>query len=185
MKISLNDKNKRKTVYDILNIFYDDSNIEFTNRASINILDDEIIFKDKSYPYESNYQLKANLYKIFEKETGYKSPWGMLTGSKPSKLLKSQSTNQIKDKYFVSDEKLALLKDVENEQNKLDFNKNDFNLYINIPFCPTRCRYCAYPTLVGINHDRSAYIDKLIHEINNIYKSWKNRIRSLIIKYIY
>lgn len=168
MKISLNDKNKRKTVYDILNIFYDDSNIEFTNRASINILDDEIIFKDKSYLYESNYKLKANLYKIFEKETGYKSPWGMLTGSKPSKLLKSQSTNQIKDKYFVSDEKLALLKDVENEQNKLDFNKNDFNLYINIPFCPTRCRYCAYPTLVGINHDRSAYIDKLIYEINNI-----------------
>ena len=51
MKISLNDKNKRKTVYYILNIYYDDSNIEFTNRASINILDDEIIFKDKSYPY--------------------------------------------------------------------------------------------------------------------------------------
>ena len=41
-------------------------------------------------------------------------------------------------------------------------------MYINIPFCPTRCRYCAYPTLVGINHDRSAYIDKLIYEINNI-----------------
>lgn len=170
MKVSLDDKRKRKVVYDILNIFYDDSNIEFTDRAraSLHILDDKIIFKNKSYPYKNNYQLKANLYKIFEKETDYDSPWGMLTGSKPSKLLKNQSTSQIKDKYFVSDEKLDLLKDIEYEQDKLDFNKSDFNLYINIPFCPTRCKYCAYPTLVGINHNRSAYIDKLIYEIDNI-----------------
>ena len=68
MKISLDDKRKRKVVYDILNIFYDDSNIEFTDRAraSLHILDDKIIFKNKSYPYKNNYQLKANLYKIFE-----------------------------------------------------------------------------------------------------------------------
>jgi len=108
------------------------------------------------------------LYNILVKKTSYKSPWGMLTGSKPSKLLQKQSPDQIKEKYFLSDEKLNLLVDIKNEQDKLRFNKDDFNLYINIPFCPSRCDYCSYPTLIGPDHDRSTYIDTLCHEIDMI-----------------
>lgn len=168
MKIYLENENKRKSVYDILNIFYDDSEIIFANEGDILILENKVIFNKKNYDYKDNYQLKSTLYNILVKETGYKSPWGMLTGSKPSKLLQKQSPDQIKEKYFLSDEKLNLLVDIKNEQDKLRFNKDDFNLYINIPFCPSRCDYCSYPTLIGPDHDRSTYIDTLCHEIDMI-----------------
>lgn len=168
MKIYLKDQNKRKIVYDILNIFYDASEIIFAGEGELVILDNKIIFDEKTYDYTDNYKLKATLYNILAEKTGYKSPWGMLTGSKPSKLLQKQSPNQIKEKYFVLDDKIDLLIDVYNEQNKLNFNKNNFNLYINIPFCPSRCDYCSYPTIIGPHHDKSEYISFLIKEIKKI-----------------
>lgn len=171
MKINLSNENKRKIVYDILNIFYDDSEIEFGEEGDLKILDDKIIFKDSSYSYQDNYQLKATLYNILVEETGYESPWGMLTGSKPSKLLQKYSPNELKEKYFISDEKLDLLVEVKNEQDRLTFDENNYNLYINIPFCPTRCSYCSYPTLIGPNHDRLSYIDALCYEIDKIDKA--------------
>lgn len=167
MKVYLKDENKRKIVYDILNIFYDDADIEFDDYGPLMILENRIDYKDQSYLYKDKHELRASLYEILEKETGYKSPWGMLTGSKPSKLLQKHSEKDIKNKYFVSDEKLDLLLKVKEEQSKLDFDKDDFNLYINIPFCPTRCRYCSYPTLIGSHHDRASYIDTLIYEMEN------------------
>lgn len=168
MKITLTDENKRKIVYDILNIFYDDGKIIFANDGDIFIGDKEIVFKDRTYPYTGNYELKATLYNILAEENSYKSPWGMLTGSKPSKLLQKYEPDQLKDKYLISDDKIDLLVVIKDEQDKLDFKKENFNLYINIPFCPTRCSYCSYPTLIGSHHDRSGYIDVLIREIDEV-----------------
>ena len=168
MKITLFDENKRKIVYDILNIFYDGSEISFEDGGDLLIRDGEIIFSGKTYPYEDNYGLKATLYSILAKNTAYESPWGMLTGSKPSKLLQKYLPGELQEKFFVSDEKLALLMDVKNIQDELSFDKEDMNLYINIPFCPSRCKYCSYPTLIGLGHDRSAYIDLLIREIEEV-----------------
>lgn len=168
MKIYLKSPNKRKIVYDILNIFYESDEILFADSGDLSIDDKEISFLGKSYEYENNYQLKAILYKILAKENSYTSPWGMLTGSKPSKLLQKYNTDEIKEKYFLADEKINLLAEIKNQQEKLSFKSNDFNLYINIPFCPSRCHYCAYPTLVGPNHDKSSYVDLLLREIREI-----------------
>lgn len=166
MKIKLEDKSKRKIVYDILNIFFDHEDINFTeDDFDLDIGQEEIIYKGKSHPYADKKDLKANLYEILSALTGYKSPWGTLTGSKPSKLLKAKSLSEIKETYKVSDEKIRLLADVKSEQERLSFDEKAFSLYINIPFCPTRCDYCSYPTLVGPHHDKSAYVDYLIREI--------------------
>ncbi|WP_151409571.1 coproporphyrinogen dehydrogenase HemZ [Anaerococcus sp. Marseille-P9784] len=168
MKIYLKSPNKRKIVYDILNIFYESDEILFADSGDLSIYDKKISFLGKSYEYENNYQLKAILYKILAKENSYTSPWGMLTGSKPSKLLQKYNTDEIKEKYFLADEKINLLAEIKNQQEKLSFKSNDFNLYINIPFCPSRCQYCSYPTLIGTNHDKSSYVDLLLREIREI-----------------
>ncbi|WP_297689793.1 radical SAM protein [uncultured Anaerococcus sp.] len=169
MKIKLEDKSKRKIVYDILNIFFDHQDINFTeDDFDLAIGNGEIIYKGKSHPYADKKDLKANLYEILSALTGYKSPWGTLTGSKPSKLLKAKSLFEIKETYKVSDEKIRLLADVKSEQERLSFDEKAFSLYINIPFCPTRCDYCSYPTLVGPHHDRGAYVEYLIREIEEI-----------------
>lgn len=171
MKIYLEDKNKRKIVYDILNIFFDHADINFVEnemKADIKIKKDLLNIAGKDFKYKTNQDIKILLYDYLTKKTGYKSPWGTLTGSKPSKLLKNKDLEEIKNVYRVSDEKLKLLENVKKQQDGLNIDENNFSLYINIPFCPTRCDYCSYPTLIGAHHDKGVYVDYLIREIEEI-----------------
>ena len=91
-----------------------------------------------------------------------------MTGSKPSKLLKNHSLEDLKNIYKVSDEKINLLKNIKESQDRLNFNPKSFNLYINIPFCPQRCKYCSYPTIVSKAVDKNQYVDFLLKEIKGI-----------------
>lgn len=171
MKIYLEDKNKRKIAYDILNIFLDHEEINFVedeSQAEIKIKYDLVNISGRNFSYKTNQDLKDILYDILVEKTGYQSPWGTLTGSKPSKLLKNKSLSEIKYIYKLSDEKLELLEKVAENQDRLDISPDDFNLYINIPFCPTRCDYCSYPTLIGAHHDKGAYVGYLIREIEGV-----------------
>ncbi|WP_306485926.1 coproporphyrinogen III oxidase [Anaerococcus sp.] len=167
MKFYVANNKKRKQVYDILNIFYDHDDLVFDEEASLKVYDEEMIFGEYKISYEEN-DLKRKLYELLVKETGYKSPWGYLTGSKPSKLLEKMSLSEIKEKYLLSDKKLKLLEDIRNLQESMSFDPNDFSLYINIPFCPTRCKYCSYPTIVGDRKEKGEYTSSLIYEIENI-----------------
>ena len=142
MKFYVENPNKRKQVYDILNIFFDHDEIVFDEKASLKVLEEEIIYNNELISYDKN-NLKRKLYDLLKEVTGYKSPWGYLTGSKPSKLLKNLSPEEIKSKYDISDEKLRLLVEVKKEQEKISIDPRDFSLYINIPFCPSRCHYCS------------------------------------------
>ncbi|WP_311491556.1 hypothetical protein [uncultured Anaerococcus sp.] len=149
MKIYLKDQNKRKISYDILNIFLDHEDIDFSddkNGAEIKIEDESVNISGKDFAFKTNQDLKIILYEYLTEKTGYKSPWGTLTGSKPSKLLKNKTLEEIKNTYKLSDEKLMLLAKVKENQDRLNISPEDFSLYINIPFCPTRCDYCSYPT---------------------------------------
>lgn len=171
MRIYLENENKRKIVYDILNIFYDQKDFAFVEKstlADIGIYESYLTYKDEKIHFSTNNELKSHLYDILVDKTSYKSPWGTLTGSKPSKLLKNKSLDEIKRTYKLSDEKLKLLRKVKESQDRLDFSPDDFSLYINIPFCPTRCDYCSYPTLIGAHHDKGVYVDYLIKEIEGI-----------------
>ena len=171
MKIYLKDQNKRKISYDILNIFLDHEDIDFTedeNGAEIKIEDGSVNISGKDFAFKTNQDLKIILYEYLVEKTGYKSPWGTLTGSKPSKFLKNKTLEEIKNTYKLSDEKLKLLAKVKENQDRLNISLDDFSLYINIPFCPTRCDYCSYPTLVGAHHDKGTYVDYLAMEIEGI-----------------
>lgn len=167
MKFYVANNKKRKQVYDILNIFYDHDDLVFDEDASLKVYNKEIIFRERKMGYEEA-DLKRTLYELLVKETGYQSPWGYLTGSKPSKLLEKMSPADLKEKYLISDKKLKLLEDIRNLQESMSFNPQDFSLYINIPFCPTRCKYCSYPTIVGDRKEKGEYISSLIYEIENI-----------------
>lgn len=167
MKFYVANNKKRKQVYDILNIFYDHDDLVFDEDASLKVYDGEIIFGEGKISYEEA-DLKRTLYELLVKETGYQSPWGYLTGSKPSKLLEKMSPIDLKEKYLISDKKLKLLEEIRDQQAILSFNQEDFSLYINIPFCPTRCKYCSYPTIVGDRKEKGEYISSLIYEIENI-----------------
>lgn len=169
MKIYLENENLRKIVYDILNIFYEKEEFVFVEEnPNISIKNGLIEFENKSYFFDSNLKLKQVLFEILENKNNKSSDWGILTGSKPSKLLKNHSLYDLKNTYKIKDNKIYLLENIKKSQDKLEFDPKAFNLYINIPFCPQRCRYCSYPTIVSSTVEKNLYVDFLLKEISQI-----------------
>lgn len=119
------------------------------------------------------------IFSCLEKITGYTPKWGMLTGIRPSKLLRSlkekygneNGKRMFSENYLVSKQKTELADSVANaEQKIISLSKPDsFSIYVSIPFCPTRCSYCSF-----VSHDMTAgtvkklmpdYLDCLEKEI--------------------
>lgn len=82
------------------------------------------------------------------------TPWGSLTGIRPTKLyreiLRSQGEREA-DKSFselftVSPEKLALCQTITRVQKPYidSVGKRDADVYFGIPYCKTRCLYCSF-----------------------------------------
>ncbi len=110
--------------------------------------------------------------------TGKTPPWGMLTGVRPDKpvtwaLAEGKSPDQarryLETEYFVTPERSALA--LETGAAALTaarrLGPRDIDVYVGIPFCPTRCAYCSF---VSHSVERSfalvpPYVDALIAEI--------------------
>ena len=49
--------------------------------------------------------------------------------------------------------------------NVVEGNKNELSLYIHIPFCNSKCEYCAFTSMVGSAADKKRYFSDLIAEL--------------------
>lgn len=86
---------------------------------------------------------------------GLKLPWGILTGVRPSKLYRhlqqagfspEEIATKLQEVYRLSPEKAALLQEIDSVQAPFMRAEPDgIGVYVGIPFCPTRCRYCSFP----------------------------------------
>lgn len=171
MKIYIDNENLRKGSYDILNIFLDRQEIIFVEEESealIRIKENIIYYENRKFSFDTNLSMKRILFDILKNLTEKSSAWGILTGSKPLKLLENHSFKDLRDIYKISYKKIKLLKDIKENQARLKFDKNKFNIYINIPFCPNRCSYCSYPTIVSNKVDKKAYVEVLLREIREV-----------------
>ncbi|MCH5197759.1 MAG: coproporphyrinogen dehydrogenase HemZ [Oscillospiraceae bacterium] len=108
---------------------------------------------DKKGVIEEN-SLAAAMIKSLSEITGAVPPWGILTGVRPSKLMRKliasggekEAKEIFSSELMVSDKKTQLAFDVAMAENEaIALSKPDsFSLYIAIPFCPTRCSYCSF-----------------------------------------
>lgn len=101
------------------------------------------------------YNLCRLVYLCLSEITELTPQWGMLTGIRPVKKVidliekgfsKNELFAELKNKFFVSDEKLELVYKIAKIQMPL-IKTNDYktvSLYVSIPFCPTRCSYCSF-----------------------------------------
>ncbi len=137
----------------------------------------DTMLNTKKYKYLKRFA-KLTLYETLSKLLNKTLPWGALTGIRPTKLLYELrneengslilATNRLVKEFYVSPAKAEIAKDIINNQSCIEKNDKLVNLYIHIPFCPSRCNYCSFIS-TGIDHCEhllQPYLDALIKEIH-------------------
>ncbi len=99
---------------------------------------------------------KLAIFRALTDYTGIKPPWGSLTGIRPSKLVYdmlnsgynlTECETKLQADFCVSKEKSKLICEiVKNQAGIYVRDEKLFNLYVHIPFCTTKCHYCAFAT---------------------------------------
>ena len=100
-------------------------------------------------------------------------PWGALTGIRPTKLAYAEAAagrdfRALFEKCGVSPANIALIADVLRAQEGIYAREEGAaDLYIGIPFCPSKCEYCSFITAdIGRTGKYvDAYLDALEREI--------------------
>ena len=97
---------------------------------------------------------KTGCFLLMRQITGTCPPWGSLTGIRPTRLMYElreegiegeQARTEMQRRFYVSPEKTQLLSDILDMQRGLiDTPDDEYDLYIGIPFCTTRCAYCSF-----------------------------------------
>ena len=155
-------------------------------------------FKPTNDALEDQRQLKRfaklTLYKLFSSHFNKNMPWGSLTGIRPTKIgydLLNQGvdpymlTEALMENFLVSREKAMLVSNVIRNQKCIIRNDKLVDLYINIPFCPTRCNYCSFISseIDRVRELMPKYLECLVKEINATKEIINNN--SYIIRTIY
>lgn len=121
-------------------------------------------------------QVKLGLYNLLKRRTGMRLPWGSLTGIRPTRLLfeameqgmtLEQAEQHMTEAFDVSPDRAALLGEIARMQNGLrEPEPDEFDLYIGIPFCRTRCTYCSFSAgEIGKGKLVAPYVEALLREI--------------------
>ena len=143
--------------------------------------DDELVFKRLA-----KRSCKLAFYKVISSAKGKSLPWGALTGIRPTKL----AYNEIADgrdfeKLFsdacVSPENTALVKKILEAQ-KGFYKKGGQDLYVSLPFCPSKCDYCSFIT-APIENTRKfvgEYVNCVVKELYSV-KPFIDNLRSVYI----
>ncbi|MDD3401252.1 MAG: coproporphyrinogen dehydrogenase HemZ [Eubacteriales bacterium] len=122
--------------------------------------------------------VKLAAYTLLKKLYATDTPWGSLTGIRPTKLFreiwrkssKEQAEEQFRNVFSVSDEKIALAREICSVQSPIinSVGANDVDVYIGIPFCRSRCLYCSFGSEVARNsnalEDYLSYLKRDIHD---------------------
>jgi oxygen-independent coproporphyrinogen-3 oxidase len=126
--------------------------------------------------------LKGTLLKAFDKHY----PWGSLIGVRPTKMTRrflqmgfsrERVVKLLSNMYLASLEKIELLMRVIETEEKL-LNKEAMNMYIGIPFCPSKCRYCSFASYEinsSLGRFYPKFVETLLEEIELVGELSKER----------
>ena len=141
--------------------FYD-----FEDEAEV---EDELIFKRLAKRY-----CKLAFYKVLSRFKG-SLVWGALTGIRPTKLAYMERSDgrdfrDLFNKMDVNCAKTELVGRILSVQEPVYDNGGGQDLFVSIPFCPTKCDYCSFITapVDATKGYLEGYIDCLVREIESV-----------------
>ena len=132
---------------------------------------------------------KISLLKLLNKNYA----WGSLMGVRPTKVLRrllingcgyEEARKILKDFYLVTDDKINLMETVVKKELEL-LDKEHINLYLGIPFCPTKCKYCSFASYEidgGVGRFYDDFVETLLKEIQIIgdfLKTYNKKVSSI------
>ncbi|MCD7729248.1 MAG: coproporphyrinogen dehydrogenase HemZ [Clostridia bacterium] len=120
---------------------------------------------------------KLAFYNVLSKAKGVTFPWGALTGIRPTKMAYTEMERggdyvALFKKLHVIEPNISLIQQVLDGQKDI-YKQNRGNgedLFISLPFCPTKCEYCSFITapIAATRQYVDAYVDSLIKEIYSL-----------------
>ena len=155
----------------------------YTGFAKVNDLEqrEEFTLSQDASPLEKKKlekrALKLACYHLFKRlYPEVATPWGSLTGIRPTKLFRELSQEggelaarqQFQDVFDVSQEKTNLAARICAVQEPFirSVCANEIDVYVGIPFCKTKCLYCSFPSEVLGKHDRlTQYLSLMKNDI--------------------
>ena len=130
--------------------------------------EDELIFKRLAKRY-----CKLAFYKVLSKFKG-SLVWGALTGIRPTKLAymeqaEGRDFHELFKKMDVNMDKTELVGRILSVQKPV-YGSGGQDLFVSIPFCPTKCEYCSFITapIQATKGYLETYIDCLVKEIESV-----------------
>jgi len=119
---------------------------------------------------------KQALYDLCRKTTGIHPPWGSMTGVRPTHLMNEaladglspeEAVDRLVRDFDVLRPKAELLAEIAAVQSALPAPGDGWmDVYIGIPFCPTRCAYCSFSSgEIGDGRLVAPYMASLAEEI--------------------
>lgn len=125
--------------------------------------------------------VKRALFIFLTRYTKELLPWGILTGIRPGKLVSKMEDLKLNkeiqfgiltDLYMVCAEKAKLLQTISGIQRpyllECQQRADLISLYLTIPFCPSRCFYCSFPSQPLAPRNRGVlqnYLEALFEEV--------------------
>ncbi|MBR5742172.1 MAG: coproporphyrinogen dehydrogenase HemZ [Clostridia bacterium] len=125
--------------------------------------------------HEISYAVRTSFYQAALAFLPEKPLWGSLSGVRPAKACLAaaeggldQAVSFLISRYDVSPEKARIA--AESALVALDIRRGlrekDASLYINVPFCPSKCRYCSFITRAGADPETlDRYVSALLQEL--------------------
>ncbi|MDY4709674.1 MAG: coproporphyrinogen dehydrogenase HemZ [Eubacteriales bacterium] len=122
---------------------------------------------------------KNAIYTALKKYSGEHLPYGSLTGVRPTKLYAElmkegvDAYDEFINVFDVTPEKTEHVRRiVNNQKDLLNIGENEVDVFVNIPFCPTRCAYCSF-VAVGMKQ-LAKYLEKYVETLKNEISIIKN-----------
>ncbi len=144
-----------------------------TYRETIAVISDKVLLKRNI-----KRRLVRQLYEALRTQLEPLSKWGVLVGVRPTKLCHEmmdqglsdvQIAESLRDDYYVEEDKIQLLLEICHLERPYIYpiDESRFSIYLSIPFCPTRCLYCSFPSYAAKGREAQieAYTMTLIEEI--------------------
>ncbi len=131
---------------------------------------------------------KLALYKILSEKYHKTLPWGSLTGIRPTRLAYAsiEKTGEFENFFRtlgVSEENIALTARVlEGQKGIYERREGNCDLFVSLPFCPTKCVYCSFITapIAATRKFMPAYLSALERELKAAKHLYQN-LRSVYI----